>query len=147
MRKAGTLGACRLFMFALLAVPIAATAPRHATITALSGDDAQAALAIARNAALDAELFLQSRKLSLAGLAIGMGVARVALGFFDRLRTMEGDGEPAAENVVALHLHFGFAGARKAVPNRDQPLDQLVERGAIFDFDKIFDKSIHDTLP
>src|SRR5688500_13994131 len=43
-----------------------------------SGDDAQAARAVARHAALDAEFFLEARQLALAGLAIGMGVARVA---------------------------------------------------------------------
>jgi hypothetical protein len=86
-------------------------------------------------------------ELALAGLAIGLGVARVALGFFRGLRAGEADADVPAENVVPTHLHFRLRSGGEACAHVLKPLDQRVERAEVLHFDKIFDSSTHHQNP
>src|SRR4051812_49460770 len=113
----------------------------------LLGDRPQPPLLRAPGHRADAELVLQAAELALARGAIGVGVARVARGFLGGLGAVEADADVAAEYVVAAHLDFRAGTLGKGIPDGAEPSDQLVERAAIPDFDKVFDQCTHYKTP
>jgi hypothetical protein len=52
-----------------------------------------------------------------------------------------------AEDVVAAQLELGFGIFGKVVADRDQSVDEAVERRVVADLDKVLDASTHNPLP